>query len=242
MNSHEAVQNARRQRGLSIAELLVVAVLLGIIFYMVFRMLEPGLRVWRQSDVRVRLQQSTLVAMYRLSNELKESNQNSVTLKPCNIVTDRVSMLVCFASARNNTGDLVLLKDQFGTGAVFDTGEPNLQKYVIYYRDDKRRMRRYETAVPSPAPTPAYSTYRESGSMHINGDPLAYIHIDDIAADPVVSRDIEDFTVDYTPVGSDWKGGLLVKISAKHDDPNPAEQFEMKLETTVRVRYDDKDF
>jgi hypothetical protein len=78
--------------------------------------------------------------------------------------------------------------------------------------------------------------------MKIKFDPLTLIHIDDLKADPVVARDIDEFLVDYTPSETDWTGGLLVRITARHDDPNPAERFEMKLETTVRVRYDTKDF
>jgi hypothetical protein len=236
-----------RARGISIAELLVSAALLGYLLYSIFRLLEPGLRVWRQSDVRVTLQQCTLVAMYRLTNEIKESNRNTVTLKNYDPAVDRVSALICFASNRDGQGNYVSKKGETNSGVTYDSGEPDWQKYVIYYLDDKSRLRRHETPVvadpvplPSPAP-PHPNSYRDAGDMHMKFDPLKIIQIDNLASDSVVARSIHDLSIDGDPSSPEWGGALTVGITALHPDPNPAEQFQMKLETTVRVRYDDTD-
>jgi hypothetical protein len=235
-------------RGISIAELLVSVVLLGYLFYSIFRLLEPGLRVWRQSDVRVSLQQSTLVAMYRLTNELKESNLNTVTLKRYDPATDRISTLICFASSRDRQGNYVSKKGETNSGVTYDTGEPDWQKYVIYYLDNKSRLRRHETSivadpVPLPSPSPVHPyKYRNAADMHMMFDPLTIIQINDLTADPAVARSISDLSIDGDPALTDWTGALTVGITALHPDPNPAEQFQMKLETIVRVRYNEKDY
>jgi type II secretory pathway pseudopilin PulG len=217
----------RDKRGITIIEMLVVMLLLSILFYYIFKLLEPGLRVWRQSDTKVNLQQNTLVGIYRLKNELKESNQNTVTIRKYAIAIDRMGDCVSFASARNEKGELILQ-----TGST-NAGDPQWQKFVIYYHDNKSRLRRFVTD--------SYAGYKQADGMRINCEPRDIARIDDVVRDKVVARFIKSFRIDYVPNFNDWKGIINMELNALHDDPNPRERFSTSLRTAVGVRYDQED-
>jgi prepilin-type N-terminal cleavage/methylation domain-containing protein len=217
----------RNNRGLTIVELLVVMVLLSILFYYIFKLLEPGLRVWRQSDRKVNLQQNTLVGIYRLKNELRESNQNTVTIRKYDMTTDLMGDCVCFASARNEKGELII---KTGAGSA---GDPEWQRYVVYYLDNKSRLRRFATT--------DYAGYKETDGMHIKIEPRDIAKIDDITRDKVVARFIKVFKADYVPDLKNWRGIINMQLYALYEDPNPRECFGTSLRTSVGVRYDQED-
>jgi hypothetical protein len=228
--------DTRGGRGITVVELLVSAVLMFMLFYYIYKLLEPGLRVWRQSDVKVRLQQNNLVGMYRLINEVKETNRNSVVVRKCDPPQNKVKCLICFASARDNEGNMVTRKMTYGTTQI-DTGEPAWQKFVIYYLDDQTRLRRYDSGVLG---ADSYTTLKENPGMRIATDPINRVNADDYRTNAVIARQIQTFDILYNPNEAEWKG-LIVKLSALHPDPNPREQFSNSLETSVGVRYLEKE-
>jgi hypothetical protein len=230
----------KKQRGISLIELIVCALLMFMLFYYIYKLLAPGLRVWRQSEKRVCLQQSNLVSMYRVTNDLKETNKYSVSLKRYDKATMLENLngdgyLICFASARDQNGTYHTRQVQYGTAPAFDSGEPEWQKYVIYYIDNSRRIRRYET--------PTFTPYKDPVAMTINGDVFSIITPSNLSTNSVISRNVGDFTADYSPDppnASTFKG-LRIVVSAWYDDPDPREQFKTALETTVGVRYLEKE-
>jgi hypothetical protein len=232
----ESFPGPRCRRGMSIAETIVVAVLMFMLFYYIYKLLEPGLRVWRQSEKRVSLQQSTLISMYRITGDLKESNKYSVTLRNYDLAVDGVGTVICFASARDQDGTMHTRQIHYGSGPVFDSGEPEWQKYVFYYLDNKRRIRRFETN--------SYTTYKETDGMHLKVEPLMVISPSNPLTNAVIARNIKTFQSVYSPDplsdGASLKG-LTITIGASYPDPDPRERFDTELETTVGVRYLEKE-
>lgn len=216
-----------KRRGMTIVEMLVVMVLLSLLFYYIYKLLEPGLRVWRHSDTKVNLQQNTLVGIYRLKTELRESNQNTVSILHYDMAKDRMGYCICFASARNEKGDLFLKM-----GAT-NAGDPDWQKYIIYYHDDQKRLRRFATR--------DYIGYKQTDGMRINCEPRDIAHVDDLVKDKVVAKFIKDFKLEFSPSFELWKGVINMDIYAFYDDPSPLERFGTSLRTAVGVRYDQED-
>jgi hypothetical protein len=214
--------------------LMVVCILTFLLFYYIYKLLTPGLTAWRRSEVKVTLQQNTVIGMYRLKKEIEESNVYTVTVRHCDLAIEKISDLVCFASARDKNGTLRTRFVTYTGRTGFDSGAPDWQKYIIYYHDYKSRLRRMET--------PDYVSFREAQGMRIRCDPTTLIHVDDTSLDSVVTRKIERFAVAFDPPTADeWKGGLYVSLVAFNPDPNPVEEFRTTLETTMVVRYDDLD-
>ena len=211
-------------------ELIVVMVLVVFLFYYIYKMLAPGLRVWRQSDIKVSLQQNSLVAMYRLMNELKESNVFTVTLKEYDKDIDQIGTLICFASSQDTAGIFHTVKKTLN-GKIIDTKAPEWQQYIIYYQDSKNRLRRHETG--------EYKAIQESGGMRIKSEPIYWINVNNLSTNTIVARNIEELKIIYNPDEANWKGGLNISIKARYNDPNPAERFETSLQTTFEVRYDE---
>jgi hypothetical protein len=236
MNRGAIIKGSRNRRGITIAELMVSAVLLMLLFYYIYRLLEPGLRVWRQSDVKVRLQQNNLVGMYRLMNEFKETNKYTVSIRKYDPPQNKVKCLICFASARDNDGNMVTRKVTYGTNQI-DTGEPAWQKFVIYYLDDQTRLRRYDSGNMG---ANSYATLKENPGMHLATEPLLRVNADDLRYNAVIARQIQVFNLIYNPDEASWKA-VTVQLTALHDDPNPRERFVNSLETMVGVRYLEKE-
>ena len=219
-----------RARGITIVELLVVSVILMLFFYMVYLLLAPGLRVWRKSDIKVTLQQNTLVGMRMMMNELRESNVNTVTIQKYEPSIHGISTLVCFASPRDFSGTLQGKWVDEG-GFHYDSGFLVWSKFIIYYHDTERRLRRYDRI--------DFDSNKESGGMHIAGDPVAYIHVGDLQTDRVIARNIENFEVKYNPPPPDWKRYIDLKLEARDRLNSDMEDYVTGLQTTVEVRYNE---
>ncbi|MDQ7825766.1 MAG: hypothetical protein RDV48_23395 [Candidatus Eremiobacteraeota bacterium] len=218
----------RERNGHTVIEMLVVLVILILLFWSVYRLLAPGLRAWVKSDSKVMVQQNALLGMYRLTNELKESNIYTVSLMDYN-----GHSLICCASSRDREGNLHSRIFLYGVGSSYDTGSPEWQKYIIFYLDDKSRIRRYETPVSPPATT--FTTYRSSDTMRIAVDPASLINPSDTLSNKVIANKIKTLSILYNPSSGDWKGGLDISITAWDDE----QDFETTLETTIGVRYDE---
>jgi hypothetical protein len=217
----------KKLQGNTIVEVLVSAVLLLLLFSIIYSLLSPGFKYWMRSQKKVEIQQQTVISVYSITNELRESHQKSVTIKNYNPPTDHVSTLVCFASNRDKNGTIRTQQLQYGIGPPFDSGEPEWQKYVFYYLDDNSRLRRGETT--------DYLSYKAANSMQISIDPLNYIKINDLLSNRVIARKIESFSIDYDPGGTTWKGCLNMTL-VSYDEEN---KFKTTLTTSVGVRYND---
>jgi hypothetical protein len=218
---------SRRVQGSTLIELIVAAVLLLILFYIIYSLLSPGFRAWMRSEKKVEIQQQTVISVYSLTNELRESHQKSVTIKNYNPSVDHVSTLICFASHRDKNGIIRTKQLQYGIGPPFDSGEPEWQKYVIYYLDDKSRLRRWETT--------DYLSYKDANSMQIGIEPLNCIKVTDLLSNRVIARKIESFTIMCDPAGTNWKGCLDMTLVSYDDE----QKFRTSLTTDVGVRYSD---
>lgn len=214
-------------RGLTVVEVMVSSALVFILFYYIFKMLAPGMRVWMKSDIKVNLQQNTLVAMTRLTNELKESNKYSVSLREYHGIND-ISTLICFASARDSRGDFKFREEEFA-GSMLPNGEPEWQKFIIYYLDTKSRLRRFETL--------SYDTLRDIYGMDIAGDPSNLIDVNDSVRNAIVGRKIETLSILYNP-SEDTCRGFDIRLTA-YDENDRVEEFSTTLQTTIEVRYED---
>jgi hypothetical protein len=70
----------KKQRAMTLAEIIVVCVLMGIVSYCLYATLLPGIRAWRKSDVKADIQRHALVAMQRISRELRSSDIESLVI------------------------------------------------------------------------------------------------------------------------------------------------------------------
>jgi len=224
--------------GITVVELTVASVLLGVLFYCIYGLLSPGLKAWRESDVKVAIQQNTLLGMYRLINEVKETNRFSVAVDNYDVPYQRISSIICFLSSRNNRGDLVT-KKIFCGGEWMDTGEPEWQKYVIYYLDDRERIRRYETPVNA-SYSPPYKEYREVDSMMMKFRPVDMVHLDNLSSDSVVARNISKLRLGSSVDTESEKMAVNVMITA-YDPSGSVKDYSTSLQTTVGVRYNEED-
>ncbi len=66
---------------MTLAEIIVVSVLLIVLSYCLYSTLLPGIRAWRKSDIRADVQQNALIVLQRISNELRASDIESVVIK-----------------------------------------------------------------------------------------------------------------------------------------------------------------
>ena len=212
----------RARKGISVVEVLVVTVVLGLLFYNIYRLLIPGMTIWMKSDKKVTLQQSALVSLYRIKDELKESNLNTYTYRQYDKDVDHLTTLICFASAIDKNGTLVNKTLHNADGSDIKTPNPDWQKYVIYYLDDRKRIRRHETD--------SYATMKQPDGMEMLKEPIDEI---DLVRDKIISTRIEEFNVEKHNASPVWNGGVRLEIKAHDDDID----FSTTLETIVGMRY-----
>jgi type II secretory pathway pseudopilin PulG len=70
----------KNQRAMTLLEILVVCVLMGIVSFCLYNTLLPGIRAWRKSDVKADIQRNALVAAQRISRELRSSDIDSLVI------------------------------------------------------------------------------------------------------------------------------------------------------------------
>jgi len=69
------------EKAMTLAEIIVVSVLMIILTYCLYSTLLPGVRAWRKSDIRADVQQNALIVLQRVSTELRSSDIDSVVIK-----------------------------------------------------------------------------------------------------------------------------------------------------------------
>lgn len=131
-----------RQRGMTLIETLVSAVVgLGILVT-VGALLIQGLNMWVTAQRHASAQQSALKAMHRMTSDLQQSDVKTVTAYRA-------------TSAPNRDGFSFLSAQQGGTIQHNQYGEIVWQKHVVYYRDaSSATLRRHEVALTTPDEDP----------------------------------------------------------------------------------------
>ena len=235
MNKQKAVTR-RSEHGISILELTISFVLLGILFYCIYSLLRPGLRVWRESDMRVSTQQNTLVGIYRMINDAKETNSHSVIYGTYDPAVDGISSIICFASARDRAGTVRTGTITCG-GTQIATGEPEWQQYIIYYLDSQNRLRRYETLASSPPET--YQDLKGTNTMRIKEPAIYKIRTGDLLRDKVIARNIKKMEAVPRTLSTGGQTAIFIRLTA-YDPHNNIQDYSLTLETAVGVRYNEK--
>jgi len=131
-----------RQRGMTLIETLVSAVVgLGILVT-VGALLIQGLNMWVTAQRHASAQQAALKAMHRMTSDLQQSDVKTVTAYRATSAPNRDGF--SFLSAQQNG---IIQHDQYG--------EIVWQKHVVYYRDAARStLRRQEIALTTPDKDP----------------------------------------------------------------------------------------
>jgi competence protein ComGC len=110
--------NNKSRTGLTIAEVLVVVAIFGILFTAIFAIFQVGLSAFHKTTTKNELLQELQVTNFRLASELERSTLAS-------LAADDLLEVSAFLSAFGNDGDFVT-----------DTrGRPEWQRYVVYYRN-----------------------------------------------------------------------------------------------------------
>lgn len=156
-----------RRSGMSLAEIIIVLFLWGLILGLLFTLLEKGSFIFKRAEKNVESQQNALMAVIALDSYMRESVWKSVAFKesndnylnyknfPLNRIVDVKA--VSFITAKDS--DNVFRYDDL-------TGLPMWQRFVIFFLGDqdivngvKRHtlyMKTYtpaEAKLPSPVPT-----------------------------------------------------------------------------------------
>lgn len=141
----------RARRGMSIVEMMVVCVVFALLFGLVYKALVPGLDAWKRSEPRSQLQEHCLVAMGRITSDLRNTHIATVSLSTG-------------AYADPETGEtrdahsLSLLTPLDGSGDVARDSHGRIlwQKYLVYYLDRKTyTLRCHEEPLAATAEPPA---------------------------------------------------------------------------------------
>lgn len=139
------------RRGMSLAEVLVVAGLLAMLFGLILSALGPGFRAWVRGERKSDAQQNALIVLTRISQEFQNAHPLSLELTPATAFDPDGKEVhrdsVTFLSCTNEVGDVQL-------GAE---GDPIWQRRVVFYHDgDTEQVRSISiplvppTAEPSP--------------------------------------------------------------------------------------------
>lgn len=138
-----------RQRGFTLVEVSIYGTLLLVVLGMSYAVLAMSLRYYQTLDNQAQLQQAGLVASTSLVDDLSGTAQ---------------------ASVRTEGNGLVFLSARGVGGQVFydEAGDLLWLKFVCYYRDGQRLMRRERSITPTvtvPATIPTVASFASDGSL-----------------------------------------------------------------------------
>lgn len=202
----------RRARGITLAELLVAALLLAVILAISYLYLAFGLDNSQWTRTTVEVQQSANLAAYRLSRELMETDPFCVEFSSPGTAG------VIFPSARDAAGKFHCQPQ---------TGRPVWQKLVAYYLapdpeypdprvDALYRVEVFPPGLPSSQAEPASSFGVTLAS--VIGSPkarlVAHGLVAPTASDPYGGFDVYSLAPDGSPTHAQSNGVVLIDLEA----------------------------
>lgn len=182
----------RSERGMTLPEILVVCALLGILSTCLYNTLLPGIRAWKRSESKVEIQRSGFFALRQISEELRGSDIESVTIFH-NTYKDGETGQVLAADAIS-----FLSPSCQGAGIQYneETGKILWQKHGIFYLDAaSHNLYLQEDFLPNPTDEP-----KRLQMTTFSPDPCR---------DSVVARKI--YTLSFQATGDPDKGGAILK-------------------------------
>jgi len=208
----------KKNRGLTVPEMLVVCAVLGIIMTLLFNTLIPVFNAWRRSDVKAELQREAMVAVQRISKELQVSDIKSVVIlkgtcargaqgqKPCDAIT--------FLSPAGDEG-----------GFLFDeeSGGLKWKSHGIFYLEPQSRTLYLQRKMIVP-PTASPSTFQ---LLSCSPSP---------SHDRIVARNVEsisfDARIESTESGTVYASPVSFSITVSRDS------YQVALRTSVATLND----
>lgn len=162
-----------RNRGFTIAELLVVGFLSGVVLFLIAQLLIPSLLLFRLESARTEVQQSTLLLVQRLQRQLMNAAVESVTL-----VSDPPA--IAFQEVPE--------QDSFDVS----TGRPRMSNhYVVYWYDARTRRVLSKQWPPAPPDIPDYDFSEPFEPRPLKEGHVKALLLQTNGTERVVAREVE---------------------------------------------------
>lgn len=160
---------SKRNRALSLAELIVATFILSLISVAAFKILAEGLRYVRTNQLAIDAQRAGLSIVSRISQGIQSSRSDLIDASADGVV---------FASPTKDDGTV-----------EFDIAEQKLlwQNWVcLYYDDEKVTLRKIAISPPSlePGAPPAPSSFASQNVEKLLGDDITRFQVAEISTAP----------------------------------------------------------
>jgi len=154
-----------REKGITLAETMVYAVLLGIVLTGIYGVFISSMKYYRTGEIRTVLHQNALKAMSKLFGDMTGTQGSSITVE-----TSQNPPGIIFVSARNSNGNYEFDSD----------GQLKWQKWVCYYlkSDGKGNydLMLKESPITTPSSDPGtcpYSSVQQFAQSSLKDIPVA---------------------------------------------------------------------
>jgi len=206
----------KNRRGMTLIEIIFVCFLMGVMMICLYQTFLPGIKAWQRSDTKAQVQQSALVAMGRITKELRASDIQSVVLikNPAGTPADAPAM------------DAISFLSPFGADDApwYDVQNGTIlwRKHAIIYLDSQNHCLLMQEKPITP-PTDSPPTYQESTFIPSPGK------------DRIIARNIVSVTFEALPDAENenktLKSPVKINITARR------ENYTSTLETSVSPQY-----
>ncbi len=203
-------------KGMTLIEIIFVLFLMGIMMICLYQTFLPGIKAWQRSDVKAQVQQSALLAVQRITKELRASDIESVVMiqSPAR------------SSASITTADAISFLSPFGPDGThwYDVQKGTIlwQKHAIIYLDSQSHIL-YLQEQPITPPTDSPPCYQVETFTPAPGK------------DRVIARNILSVSFEALPdaekENKTLKNPVKIKITASR------ENYSSMLETAVSSQY-----
>ena len=202
------------RKGMTLPEILIVCGLLGLMTTCLYSILIPGLRAWKRSDIKSDLQRNGLIAMKRISLELRSSDIESVKIFH-NSYVDSVTK-------KTFTSDAISFISPVGRGDEIEydpeTGSILWQKYGIFYLDPPSHKLYLQEKYFNP-PTDSPDDYQLSD------------YVPDTQNDRIVAKNITSLSFQAEP--DPKKDGTILKNPITFEIDTKLMEHETRLQSGV---------